>query len=89
MTTERITFAAFSQLLERLGFEARRVDANGPKVLFVHPATDTRVVVREMRPSALVPAGDLIAARYVLDGRGVVDENAFDEMLAGCNSAKV
>jgi hypothetical protein len=73
------SFATLQHLLEGLGFVRKKVDC--PQLVFEHTPSDTWFLFRAYKPRDKVTAADLIGVRKILDGRGVLDEDDFDELL--------
>jgi hypothetical protein len=88
MTTKPITFADFSRILKELGFISRKVDVDGPRIVFHHKATDTTVALPPLKPHDPVPIGNVIGARVVFPSRGVTTEEHLDELLDGATTSK-
>jgi hypothetical protein len=79
MKSNAFSFATLQQLLKGLGFVRKKVD--GPQLVFEHSPSDTWFLFRAYKPRDKVTAADLIGVRKILDGRGVLDEDDFDELL--------
>jgi len=72
------TFAVLRQILLDLGFKMR-VD---PKFIrFDHPPTQTWFLYPAYRDEEAVNPGDLVAARRILDERGFMPRERFEELL--------
>ena len=75
---KRLKFRELRRVLEGFGFQFRR----GPNcVLFEHAPSDSVVVLRVYRANEGVNPADLAVARTLLDQRGVVEREAFDNAL--------
>ncbi|MGL4551624.1 MAG: hypothetical protein ACRC33_10585 [Gemmataceae bacterium] len=83
MTTT--TFAGFRRTLLDLGFLDRTPPAG--TVRLEHPETDTVVLLRPLRPEDPVEPVVVLGYRRVLDAKGVVAADDFDEMLRQHNAA--
>jgi hypothetical protein len=76
--TTRITFAQLRQLLLDVGFrEASRPDA----AVFVHQPSDTLFVFRSYRPGDPVASYNLIEVKDMLDARGLMSAEAFENQF--------
>jgi hypothetical protein len=76
--TTRITFAELQQLLLDLGFrEVSRPEA----IVFLHQPSDTLFVFRPYRPSDLVASYNLIEVKDMLDARGLMSAETFENQF--------
>lgn len=73
------TFAELRQILADLGFTQSR---QGRFWFFEHAPSETTLTYRPYRPRERVTLLDLHRTRRHLDLRGVLDEQAFDNLLA-------
>ncbi|MCI0462256.1 MAG: hypothetical protein L0Z62_35330 [Gemmataceae bacterium] len=73
-----ISFAAFRQFLLDLGFKVSR---RGKFWFFEHPPSETTYLFRPYRAREKVTLVDINSTRRHLDLRGVLDEQAFDNLL--------
>jgi hypothetical protein len=73
------TFAVLHQLLIDSGFTVRRTEKF---IRFDHPETETRLLLRPYAEGEAVDAADLVAARKILDERGVMPRQEFEQRLA-------
>jgi hypothetical protein len=76
--SEKVTFAELCQLLENLAFE-RLVQPT--HILFEHPATDTKVLLRPYQQREIVSLPDLAVVRKTLDERGLMSSNSFEHHM--------
>jgi hypothetical protein len=79
MTHQVVPFAALQRVLKGLGFVKTLVP--GSHVVFEHAPSDTVFGFRLYKPREKVSVGDLLGVRKILDERGVVERDTFDEML--------
>lgn len=75
----RATFSAFRQVLLDLGFQDRSVP--GSHVLLEHQGTDTVVLLRPYRDDEFIEPAILVGFRRILDEKGVVGREHFEELL--------
>lgn len=75
----RTTFAAFRDVLLDLGFVCTSDPANA--ALLEHPETDTVILLRPLAPTDEVPQIIVLGYRRILDERGVVSADEFDDLL--------
>ena len=73
-----ITFAELRQFLLGLGFTFSK---RGKFWCFEHASSETILLYRPYRARERVTLLDLHRTRLDLDGRGVLEEQAFDELL--------
>lgn len=73
-----IPFAELQQLLLDLGFTQSK---RGKFWFFEHPTSETIFTYRPYKPQEKITLKDLFLTRKHLDWRGVLSENAFDELL--------
>ena len=76
--TRKITFAELCRLLEGMDFE--RV-SQPTHVLFEHPASDTKVVLRAYQARDVVNPTDLAVVRKTLDERGLLPADSFEHFM--------
>jgi hypothetical protein len=76
--TNKITFAELRKLLLELGFrEASRPE----EIIFGHQPSDTLFVFRPYRPSDPVASYNLIDVKTMLDARGLMSAEAFEDQF--------
>ncbi len=75
----RPTFATLCQMLTDLGVQAKP----GPRsaTAFEHARSGTLLFLRSHVPEEIVDQANLVGIRRLLDERGVVDRERFDELL--------
>jgi hypothetical protein len=78
MKHDKVTLAELVRLLARFGFESTRLR---DRLLFEHEASDTLLVLRRYRANEAIGEADLISVRHMLDQRGFVERNAFEEAV--------
>lgn len=78
---KQITFAGLERALLKTGFVVTRSNG-GPKV-FRHQATDTMVILPALPGERGVDAVHLVAVSRTLDEKGVIEREAFQELLEG------
>jgi hypothetical protein len=71
-------FATLRQILLDLGFEMK---ADSKRILFDHPEPKTRFLYPPYREDQQVDPGDLVAARHILDMKGFLPRERFEELL--------
>ena len=76
--TRKITFAELCRLLEGMEFERLNQPTH---VLFEHPASDTKVVMRPYQAREIVNATDLAVVRKTLDERGLMPVDSFEVFM--------
>lgn len=81
----RTTFAGFRQVLIDLGFEDRSKPA--AYIRLEHPQTATVILLRPLNASDPVEPVVVLGYRRILDERGVIPANEFDERLRLQNAA--
>lgn len=74
-----VTFDTLRRAL--LGLELEMSEVPGPYYRFRHPATGTVLLYRHYSDQEPVHHGDLVAARRLLDERGVIAAAKFEELL--------
>ena len=77
--TKKVTFGDVHRLLKAFGFVLTPVE--GSHVLFEHKASETLLPFRAHRLSERVDPVTLAIVRSVLDGRGFLDRDDFDNAL--------
>jgi hypothetical protein len=75
----RPTFGTLRQVLLDLGFRTRTLPAG--HIRFDHAPSDTLVILRPYKDDDTVDQGNLIGVRRLLDEKGVIDRDKFDELL--------
>jgi hypothetical protein len=78
MKTSRVQFAQLQRFLEQMGFSESR-DQQGWR--FEHFPSKTVFLFRPYRPTDQVYEHDLFLVRSQLNGRGLMTEEAFNELL--------
>jgi hypothetical protein len=73
------TFGALCQVLKDLGFQAKA--APQPPAVFEHARSGTLVFLRAHTADEPVDQANLLGIRRLLDERGVVARERFDELL--------
>jgi hypothetical protein len=73
------TFAAFRELLLDIGFEDRSVP--GAAARFEHARTQTVILLRPYQEADPVAPAILVGYRRILDPKGLVPLDRFDELL--------
>lgn len=76
---DTITFAVLHRLLIDSGFTLRRTEQFAR---FDHLRAKTRLLLRPYAEGEVVDAADLVAARKILDERGVMLRQEFEQRLA-------
>jgi predicted RNA binding protein YcfA (HicA-like mRNA interferase family) len=74
------SYASLRQLLEELGFTERTI--TGSHVVFEHSASDLVFFFRLFKPTDLLTPRELYPTRKILDARGLMDADRFDELLS-------
>jgi hypothetical protein len=74
----KIRFADLRRLLLDIGF---REIARPTEVIFDHAPTDTLFVFRPYRPGDAVAEHNLIEVKDMLDARGLLAEESFDDQF--------
>jgi hypothetical protein len=80
MTPPRIKFSALRELLVDLGF--REVAFSESAVGFQHDPSDTLIVLPLYRANRVVLPHHLATVRIMLDGKGLMEADAFDDLVA-------
>ena len=80
MSPPRIKFGQLRELLFDLGF--REVAISDTAVGFQHDASDTLIVLPTYRANRIVLPHHLVTVRVTLDGKGLMDGDAFDDLVA-------
>jgi hypothetical protein len=80
MTSARIKFAQLRDLLLGLGF--REVALSESAVGFQHDPSDTLIVLPIYRANRVVRPHHLASVRIMLDGKGLMDADTFDDLVA-------
>jgi hypothetical protein len=80
MTPPRIKFAELRELLFGLGF--REVAFSESAVGFQHDPSDTLIVLPIYTANRVIRPHHLASVRIMLDGKGLMDADAFDELIA-------
>lgn len=79
------TFGAFREVLLGLGFQDRSVP--GSHVRLEEARSDTVVLLRAYRDEEPMDAATLAGIRRILDEKGVVSRDRFDDLLQRCSLA--
>jgi hypothetical protein len=85
MTKPAITFALLRQLLSDLDFTEVVVPKS--HIGFHHAASGAEIFLPVYKPNQLVAPRHLLLARVMLDGKGLMDGDEFDRIVAS-NSLK-
>lgn len=80
MPAPRIRFSDLRRILTDLGFEELRDDK--PQIWFYHEEADLPLGFPPYRGNAIVAAHHLVYVRSMLDGKGLLDEDDFDRLVA-------
>lgn len=75
-----VCFADFERLLLKVGFH--RAPTVGPQMFYKYFDSDTWILLPFYAPDAKVRLIHLVAARRLLDERGLLEESDFDRLLA-------
>ena len=75
----RPTFSTLRELVLGLGFQDHSVPGKFHR--FDHPEPDTWLLMRDYRPDDPVSQADLLRARVLLDYRGIMSAERFDELM--------
>jgi hypothetical protein len=78
---EKITFDSVHRLLDGLGFV--QIPARKSAVLFEHKASETLLVFRPHKGEESIDPVTLSVVRKMLDEKGLLDREDFDEALHG------
>jgi predicted RNA binding protein YcfA (HicA-like mRNA interferase family) len=73
------TFQTLRQVLLDLGFQMEALPTS--HIRFTHPRSETVVVFRPYKEDEAVDQAMLIGVRRLLDERGVVSRDEFDDLL--------
>ncbi len=84
--SDKVTFGALQKLLLDAGFT--RLHANGPYVLFEHPASNALQAFRAHRGSEIADPMTIASVRKTLVGFGFMDEKEFEESLGALDSKR-
>jgi predicted RNA binding protein YcfA (HicA-like mRNA interferase family) len=86
MSNPRITFGQLRQLLLDLGF----TQTVTPKshVFFAHQRSGAETAVPVYRSNQIVAPHHLVMVRAMLDGKGLMDRDAFDEFVATASAER-
>jgi hypothetical protein len=79
MPSSDIPFAKLRSVLLGLGFVEREVEGKYPG--YYHAETDTLFVFRPYRPGDPVASYNLIEVRKMLDARGLMEADTFDNQF--------
>jgi hypothetical protein len=85
MTRPKVAFAWLRQLLLDRGF--KEVIVPKSHVRFYHERSGTEIILPVYRANQIVMPHHLLTVRFILDAKGLVDEEDFDD-LVGSASAK-
>jgi hypothetical protein len=80
MSRSRITFAQLRQLLVDRGFTETVVPKS--HVAFIHEPSGTEILLPVYRSNRIVLPHHLATVRIMLDGKGLMDGDAFDDLVA-------
>jgi hypothetical protein len=80
MPPPRIKFGQLRALLLGLGF--RQVTVADSAIGFQHDPSDTLIVLPTYRANRIVLPHHLVSVRVLLDGKGLMDRAAFDDLVA-------
>ena len=80
MKLSRVTEGELEAVLLELGLR-EAVRRPGEYRAFAHKPTDTLVVLGWREPDDLLPEAVVVGTRYLLDAKGVIDAEDFDERL--------
>jgi predicted RNA binding protein YcfA (HicA-like mRNA interferase family) len=86
MSNPRITFAQLRQLLTDLGFTSTVTPKS--HVFFAHQPSGAEVAMPVYRSNRIVLPHHLSTIRTMLDAKGLMDGDEFDEVVASAASAK-
>jgi len=75
-----VTYGEFHQVMKSLGFSYSRTQKGFRR--YYHADSDTEVLVSAGEDDELIPSLYITEHGRVLDWRGIVDEDRFQEMLA-------
>jgi predicted RNA binding protein YcfA (HicA-like mRNA interferase family) len=86
MSKPRITFAQLRQLLLGMGF----TETVTPKshVFFAHQPSGAEVALPIYRSNRVVLPHHLVTARIMLDAKGLMDADEFDDLVASAAAKK-
>jgi predicted RNA binding protein YcfA (HicA-like mRNA interferase family) len=73
------TFSDLQHVLLDLGFRDRSVP--GSHALLDHPKSETVVLLRPYRDDEIIDGATLLGIRRILDEKGVVSRDRFDDLL--------
>ena len=80
MSKPRVKFSSLRHLLMELGFQA--VPVTKPHVGFLHDESELLIVLPPYRSNALVAPHHLVYVRMMLDGKGILNADKFDQLVA-------
>jgi len=80
MRSPRITFGQLRQLLLGMGFTASVTPKS--HVFFAHQASGAEVALPLYRSNRIVLPHHLVSVRIMLDAKGLMDSNDFDDFVA-------
>ena len=80
MPEPRFKFSSLHQILLELGF--KEVPVTKPYIGFQHDGSDLLIVLPPYRGNSLVALHHLAYVRMMLDGKGLMDAEAFDRLVA-------
>jgi hypothetical protein len=72
-------FSALARLLSDLGFTSR--SKAGAFIRFDHPESGAWFLYPDYAPDEEVNAADIVGTRYLLDARGILTRDQFDERI--------
>ena len=76
-----VAYKTLTSFLQEHGFQLHRV--KGSHHLFVHPPSDTSILLPADSSAKPAMPSQVVAVRRVLDKRGLVAADAFDREIAG------
>jgi len=80
MSKTRFKFSNLRQMLLDLGF--KDVPVTKPFIGFQHDQSDLLIVLPSYRRNSLVAPHHLVYVRMMLDGKGLMDAEQFDRLVA-------
>lgn len=80
MPAPRIRFSDLRRILTDLGF--KEIPGDERQIWFYHEEADLPLGFPHYRGNAIVAPHHYVAARYLLDRRGILDEDEFDRLAA-------
>jgi hypothetical protein len=80
MSKPRFKFSSLNKLLSDLGF--KEIPVKKPYLGFGHEQSGTCIILPPYRSNALVAPHHLAQVRITLDAKGLMDADAFDDLVA-------